>query len=181
MSPFQPTIRQGPVNLESELFLCFNGDLELSDSRLLGRSTFNKGANMKISEIKGYAPALEQRMAKPAAAAQDPVVPVPAGKSAEAGEPERTTHAVTGPTAAPPLMDFQLSGVRNDFSGKYRQAALALEGSIYRLVQSQSALLAASEGSGEVVDLPENITLQQTADSLMARANLESARFRKNT
>lgn len=136
---------------------------------------------MKISELKGYVSALEQRTAKAAAGAQDPMGPVPADKSVEAGEPERITHAVTGPTAAPPLMDFQLSGVRNDFSGKYRQAALALEGTIYRLVQSQSALLAASVDSGEVVDLPENITLQQTADSLMARANLESARFRKST
>lgn len=134
---------------------------------------------MKISESKHYAPALELRAAKPAAGAQDPPAPVLADKTDGTGESDRETKGAPEPMAAPPLMDFQLAGVRNDFSSKYHRAALALEGSIYRLAQSQSALLNSSEEPGELIALPENSNLQQTADGLAMLAHLESVKFKE--
>lgn len=134
---------------------------------------------MKISAVKDYAAALELRKEEPAGGSQNAVICAPAEETTETGEPDQAIKSATEPAAVPPLMDFQLSGVRNDFSSKYRRAELALEGTIYRLTQTQSALLNSSEEPGELVALPGNSNLQQTADHLAALAHAESVKFKK--
>lgn len=134
---------------------------------------------MKISEIKGYVPASELRTAKPAGGSQQgEVTPLSAERTLETAESEREVKEAREPSAMPPLMDFQLDGVRNDFSGKYRRAALALEGTIYRLEQSQLALVNSSDDAEGAIALPENSNLQQTANGLAMLAHFESVKFK---
>lgn len=135
---------------------------------------------MKISEIKDSDPAMGLRSAKPARGSQEEVTRVPAEGRVETGEPDGTSNNAAEPAATPPLLDFQPSGVRNDFSSKYRRAALALEGAIYRVEQSQVVLLSSGEASDGVIALPENSNLQQTADGLAMLAHIESVKFRNS-
>jgi len=95
------------------------------------------------------------------------------------------------------LVKIGLAGVQNDFSEDYRQAELAVEGTISRLEKLQLALqdpngslknveaaigdlsTGAEELQQNVVSLPENHFLRQTADELAVLAHVESVKFQR--
>jgi hypothetical protein len=152
---------------------------------------------MKISEIKESKSGMELRSTKPAEESADMFARLLAEESGKIGESTGATKSCAELAAVPPLVDIKLSGVQNDFSDKYHQAALAIEGTIDRLEKLQSALqdpkgglknIAAavdnlSIGAGElqqsVATLPANHLLRQMADELNVLAHVEEVKFKR--
>jgi hypothetical protein len=134
---------------------------------------------MKIPEIRQNIPTLERKRAEPAGGSKTEVPRLPANDTEEIDKPGPTTKSAMEPAAVPPLIDFQPSGVRNDFSAKYRRAEMAIEGTIYRLAQMQLALQDPGGDSEGVIAAPGNNLLQHSADELAALAHIESVKFRK--
>lgn len=134
---------------------------------------------MKIQEVSHPIPGTAPREARRAGVSQGMENLAPAEESVGPAGFRSEIKAATEPIAAAPLLDFPPQGVRNDFSGKYRRAQLAVEGAIYRLKQSQLALQTEGGESEGVTSLPENCNLQQTADEFAMLAHIESVRFRR--
>lgn len=153
---------------------------------------------MKITDIKQCNTGLELQKAKAAEGSPSEFNRLLAEESEKIGG--EATKAIDGSLeleVLPPVVDFSLSPVQNDFSGVYQQAELAVEGAIYRLEQLQMALQAPGGGLknvGAAIDdlstgaeglqqtvasLPETHLLRQLADELSVMAHVESVKYRR--
>jgi len=152
---------------------------------------------MKILEIKPCDPGSEPKPAKPADGRPGEFSRLLAEESEKMGEAVRGAESGMELMTLPSIVDFRLSAVRNDFSEESRTAELAVEGTLDRLEELQSALQdpkgglkhvataigdltsAAAELQGRVTGLPQDHPLRQMADELSVLACVESVKYRR--